>query len=76
MNFTNRMLLTPAKFHYTFIIRDLFSIVKVIIQVTPKKINTPDFAAAVWAPEFYRIFPNKFISKEDKNFFSTTIRKI
>jgi dynein heavy chain len=76
MNAKKRMIPTPSKFHYTFNLRDLSRIVQGIIRVTPKKVNTLDLIAAVWAHECYRIFPDKFISKEDKEFFATKIRKI
>jgi dynein heavy chain len=75
MNAKNRMLPTPAKFHHTFIIRDLSRIVQSIIQDTLEKVNTRDLVVAILAHEYYRIFPDKFISKEDKNCVATTVRK-
>jgi dynein heavy chain len=71
-----KMLPTPAKFHYVFNLRDLSRVVQGVIQVIAKYVNTPDSFVALWAHECFRVFPDKFVSAEDKDWFAGAIRRI
>ncbi|OHT04931.1 Dynein heavy chain family protein [Tritrichomonas foetus] len=71
-----KMLPTPAKFHYVFNLRDLSRVTQGIIQVTSAHVNTPDQFISLWAHECMRVFPDKFVCQEDKDWFLNTIRKV
>ncbi|KAK8898529.1 Dynein heavy chain 5, axonemal [Tritrichomonas musculus] len=72
----NKMLPTPAKFHYVFSLRDLSRVTQGMIQVIPQYVNTPELFVALWAHECIRVFPDKFVCQEDKDWFYGAITKI
>ena len=71
-----KMLPTPAKFHYVFNLRDLSRVTQGMIQVTSKYINTPEQFVALWAHECIRVFPDKFVSPEDKEWFYNALTRV
>jgi dynein heavy chain len=71
-----RMLPTPTKFHYVFNLRDLSRVTQGLLQVTSKEVKTPENLVSLWAHECFRVFPDKFTTDQDKQFFADAIVKI
>ena len=60
---------TPAKFHYLFNLRDVAKVVQGIMMTRPVSINSPDSMARLWVNEACRVFQDRLISAEDKQWF-------
>ncbi|OHS96678.1 Dynein heavy chain family protein [Tritrichomonas foetus] len=71
-----KMLPTPAKFHYVFNLRDLSRITQGIIQINSRYVNSPEMFVALWAHECIRVFPDKFVCKEDKDWFYNMLQRV
>jgi dynein heavy chain len=71
-----KMLPTPAKFHYVFNLRDLSRITQGIIQVTARSCNNAEQLVSLWANECCRVIPDKFISQEDKDWFAGALLRV
>eukprot|EP00615_Pteridomonas_danica_P016588 CAMPEP_0114385844 /NCGR_PEP_ID=MMETSP0102-20121206/6268_1 /TAXON_ID=38822 ORGANISM="Pteridomonas danica, Strain PT" /NCGR_SAMPLE_ID=MMETSP0102 /ASSEMBLY_ACC=CAM_ASM_000212 /LENGTH=3026 /DNA_ID=CAMNT_0001542557 /DNA_START=949 /DNA_END=10026 /DNA_ORIENTATION=- len=66
---------TPAKSHYQFNLRDLSKIFQGILMIEPKKIETQDQIARAWVHECRRIFCDRLINDEDRNWFHNMVRE-
>ena len=71
-----KMLPTPSKFHYVFNLRDLSRITQGIIQIQSNYVNSAEMYVALWAHECIRVFPDKFVCKEDKDWFYNMLQKV
>jgi dynein heavy chain len=71
-----KMLPTPAKFHYVFNLRDLSRVSQGIMQVTSQHCDSSETMVGLWAHECNRVFPDKFVSPEDKDWFAGNLRKV
>jgi len=85
----NRLLPTPAKFHYTFNIRELSRVFQGICAVAAKheyevikkclyikeKIRQEQFLIGLWRHECERVFEDKLISNADKKIFHDILDK-
>ena len=68
-----KMLPTPAKFHYVFNLRDLSRIWLGIIGTQSNVISTPGIAMMLWRHEISRILSDRFVSDVDKDRFDTEV---
>ena len=68
-----KMLPTPAKFHYVFNLRDLSRIWLGIIGTQSNVISTPGIAMMLWRHEISRILSDRFVSDVDKDWFDTEV---
>eukprot|EP00327_Prymnesium_parvum_P015479 CAMPEP_0113272674 /NCGR_PEP_ID=MMETSP0008_2-20120614/23450_1 /TAXON_ID=97485 /ORGANISM="Prymnesium parvum" /LENGTH=4484 /DNA_ID=CAMNT_0000122153 /DNA_START=48 /DNA_END=13502 /DNA_ORIENTATION=+ /assembly_acc=CAM_ASM_000153 len=66
-----KMLPTPAKFHYLFNLRDLSRVFQGIFAVDVKETLSSSFTLlALWKHECTRVFSDKLVDHQDKNWFS------
>ena len=59
------MLPIPAKFHYTFNLRDVAKVFQGILMCEPYKIADDDKYAKLWLHECTRVFADRLCTKED-----------
>jgi dynein heavy chain len=60
---------TPAKFHYVFNLRDVSKVIQGILMAKPASIKGPEDMAKLWLNEVLRIFSDRLINEEDKEWF-------
>lgn len=70
------MLPTHTKFHYVFNLRDLSHVTQGLLQVTHKEVSTPELLVSIWVHEYFRVFPDKFTTDQDKQLFADAVVKI
>ncbi|XP_073527968.1 dynein axonemal heavy chain 14 isoform X2 [Phyllobates terribilis] len=63
------MLPTPAKCHYTFNLRDLFKVLRGLLQASEAVIITKDMAAQLLVHETARVFHDRLIDTGDRELF-------
>jgi len=63
------LLPTPAKFHYTFNLRDISKVFQGILMIRPQKCQTNDVMMRLWLHECMRVFYDRLINAEDQNWF-------
>ena len=68
-----KMLPTPAKFHYVFNLRDLSRIWLGMIGVQSNVINNSDVAIKLWKHEITRVLSDRFVSDVDKEWFDAEL---
>ena len=66
---SQELLPTPAKFHYTFNLRDISKVFQGILMVRPRKVSTSDVFGRLWVHECMRIFYDRLINQEDQAWF-------
>ncbi|RYH31858.1 hypothetical protein EON65_01740 [archaeon] len=66
---SQELLPTPAKFHYTFNLRDISKVFQGILMVKSRKVNTADVFSRLWVHECQRIFYDRLINKDDQAWF-------
>ena len=71
-----KMLPTPAKFHYVFNLRDLSRIWLGMIGTQASVISTSDATIDLWRHELTRVLSDRFINDVDKNWFDTELVRI
>uniref|UniRef100_A0A0G4IFQ9 AAA+ ATPase domain-containing protein n=1 Tax=Chromera velia CCMP2878 TaxID=1169474 RepID=A0A0G4IFQ9_9ALVE len=59
---------TPTKFHYVFNLRDLSRVYQGLWQADPQVVNSGDALVRLWRHECLRVFEDRLISMEDKEF--------
>lgn len=59
------MLPIPAKFHYTFNLRDMANVFQGILMCEPHKIADADGYAKLWLHECSRVFADRLCTRED-----------
>jgi len=67
------LLPTPAKFHYTFNLRDISKVFQGMLMIRPRKCAAPETWARLWVHECQRIFYDRFINVDDQNWFKKSI---
>ena len=67
------LLPTPAKFHYTFNLRDISKVFQGMLMIRPRKCTDVDTFAKLWVHECQRIFYDRFINFEDQEWFKKCI---
>ena len=60
---------TPARFHYVFNLRDVSKIIQGILMSKPASIKGPEDMAKLWLNETVRVFSDRLINDDDKNWF-------
>lgn len=63
------LLPTPAKFHYTFNLRDISKVFQGILMVTPGKCSNPETMHKLWIHEASRVFCDRLNTCEDQEWF-------
>jgi dynein heavy chain len=63
------LLPTPAKSHYTFNLRDVSKVFQGLLMAVPSACTTKDALARLWLHETCRVFHDRLISGEDKDYF-------
>jgi dynein heavy chain, axonemal len=63
------LLPTPAKFHYTFNLRDISKVFQGILMIKPQKCQTVDVAMRLWLHECMRVFYDRLINLDDQAWF-------
>ncbi|MCQ2817916.1 MAG: hypothetical protein MJ252_11685, partial [archaeon] len=64
---------TPAKMHYLFNLRDISKVLQGISSVHPNLVKVKKDLARSWAHEMTRVFGDRFINDEDRNWLRDLI---
>ncbi|XP_078481026.1 dynein axonemal heavy chain 1-like isoform X3 [Ciona intestinalis] len=67
---TTQLLPTPAKSHYTFNLRDLSKVFQGMLMMEVTKIESKEMLLRLWYHESCRVFQDRLVSKEDRDWFS------
>jgi len=70
------LLPTPAKFHYTFNLRDISKVFQGLLMVKPQSCSTADDMIRLWIHENSRVFADRLINNEDREWFGKLIIQI
>ena len=73
---SEELLPTPAKFHYTFNLRDISKVFQGIIMITPDKCKNQEIFTRLWVHECSRIFSDRLINEDDIKWFQSTIAEL
>ena len=68
-----QLLPTPAKSHYTFNLRDLSKVFQGVLQADPKLVDTKESFVKIWAHETLRVFHDRLIDDQDRDWFKALI---
>lgn len=66
---------TPAKFHYTFNLRDISKVIQGCLMIRPKECQDGIVFAKLWAHETSRVFCDRLINLDDKKWLTDLILK-
>jgi len=66
---SSELLPTPAKFHYSFNLRDVSKVFQGLLMVTPAKVKDPETLANLWVHEAQRVFYDRLINTDDQAWF-------
>jgi len=67
------LLPTPAKFHYTFNLRDISKVFQGLLMIRPRKCPNSETFARLWVHESMRIFYDRLINADDQAWFRDAI---
>jgi dynein heavy chain len=70
---SQELLPTPAKFHYTFNLRDISKVFQGLLMIRPRKCQDGLTFARLWVHESMRIFYDRLINAEDQTWFREMI---
>ena len=71
----NEMLPTPAKMHYIFNLRDISKVLQGLCSCTLGETNEKHDVARLWVHEMTRVFGDRFINDEDRNWLKNLLEK-
>jgi dynein heavy chain len=63
----------PSKFHYTFNLRDVSKVFQGILMVKSGIVRDADTVTKLWVHEVSRVFHDRLINDEDRNWFKELI---
>ena len=66
----------PSKFHYTFNLRDVSKVFQGMLMVSYKKLKEPEQICRLWVHEVSRVFYDRLINNEDRQWFNKMIEDI
>eukprot|EP00752_Nemacystus_decipiens_P010663 g9495.t1 len=66
---------TPAKSHYTYNLRDLSKVFQGMLMMDHRRVSTAADLCRVWVHETRRVFADRLISYEDKDWFEDLAKK-
>jgi len=64
---------TPSKFHYIYNLRDLSKVFQCMLMTNPKSISTAEIFARLWIHECMRIFGDRLVTQEDRDWLQNFI---
>ena len=67
---------TPAKFHYSFNLRDVSKVVQGMLQCSHMTVNSTDPFSKLWIHECMRVFADRLINSEDTNWFTQSLHEL
>ena len=67
---------TPAKFHYSFNLRDVSKVVQGILMTKNVSINKPDIMTRLWVNEASRVFMDRLIDDVDRDWFVNEVMEM
>jgi len=70
------MLPTPAKSHYTYNLRDLAKVFQGMLAITPVNCHDKLTFINLWIHESQRVFQDRLINTEDKDFFDALLQEM
>ncbi|OUM67642.1 hypothetical protein PIROE2DRAFT_4933 [Piromyces sp. E2] len=70
------LLPTPAKSHYTFNLRDFSRVIQGILLSNSEKYQEPEKIIRLWTHEAYRVFYDRLIDDEGRDWFHGVIRDL
>jgi len=73
---SEELLPTPAKSHYTFNLRDLSKVLQGILLISAEQCKTKDVMTRLWVHESMRVFHDRLISKEDKDYYKNMVAQV
>jgi dynein heavy chain, axonemal len=65
----NELRATPAKFHYSFNLRDVSKVVQGICMVKPQSVPNDEIFYKLWVNESMRVFYDRLINDDDRAWF-------
>eukprot|EP00741_Cyanophora_paradoxa_P000409 tig00000404_g400.t1 len=66
----------PAKSHYTFNLRDISKVFQGVLMAKPTVISHSDQMVRLWMHECLRVFHDRLINNEDKNYFTNLLAEL
>ena len=73
---SEELLPTPAKFHYSFNLRDISKVFQGVLMIRPRKCSAPETFARLWIHETSRVFGDRLINSEDQLWFEKNIAEL
>ena len=67
---------TPAKFHYTFNLRDVSKVFQGICTTRPVNVATPEVFCRLWIHECSRVFQDRLIDENDRTYFQEQVLEL
>eukprot|EP00397_Hematodinium_sp_SG-2012_P000066 GEMP01000066.1.p1 GENE.GEMP01000066.1~~GEMP01000066.1.p1 ORF type:complete len:3524 (+),score=879.37 GEMP01000066.1:529-10572(+) len=69
------LLPTPKKSHYTFNLRDIWKVFQGVCMLSAKKVSDPLMVTKCWAHEVRRVFGDRLINDEDRQWLQNMLDK-